>query len=113
MSKRKTGMDLKKLGVKELAALQADIQSEMVRKKQEQKREVVNKVKALLAEHGMTLDDLPGRSASKGSKGGKGSVAPKYRNPKDPSQTWTGRGRKPRWVADHLEKGGKIETLAI
>ncbi len=106
-------MDLKKLGVKELAALQADIQSEMSRKKQEQKREVVAKVKALLADHGMTLDDLPGRSAAKPAKATKGTVPPKYRNPKDSSQTWTGRGRKPRWVAEHLDNGGKIEALEI
>lgn len=106
-------MDLKKLGVKELAALQADIESEMSRKKQQQKREVVAKVKALLAEHGMTLDDLPGRTAAKPGKPNKGIVPPKYRNPNDPSQTWTGRGRKPRWVVEHLDKGGKIEALAI
>ena len=106
-------MDLKKLGVKELAALQADIESEMSRKKQQQKREVVAQVKALLAEHGMTLDDLPGRNAGKPGKPSKGVVPPKYRNPNDASQTWTGRGRKPRWVVEHLDKGGKIEALAI
>ena len=37
-------------------------------------------------------------------------VAPKYRNPKDPSQTWTGRGRRPTWI---VEAGGNIERFLI
>ena len=32
-------------------------------------------------------------------KGGKGTVAVKYRDPKNPENTWTGRGRMPRWMA--------------
>lgn len=105
-------MDLKKLGVKELADLQADIASELRRKQQEKRQEVINQVKALLAENGMTLDDLPGRSA-KTSAGGRAKVAPKYRSKTDPSQTWTGRGRKPRWVNEYLDAGGSLEDLAI
>lgn len=36
----------------------------------------------------------------------------RYRHPADPSQTWTGRGRRPQWVEDHLTAGGKLEDLA-
>ena len=103
-------VDIKKLDVKELAKLQADIESEMARKKQAKKREVINQVKALLADNGMTLDDLPKRTASGTSRP---PVLPKYRNPKNPEQTWTGRGRKPRWVSEFLDNGGKLEKLAI
>ena len=42
---------------------------------------------------GLTLDEVLG----KGRKG-KGSVAPKYRDPKNPENTWTGRGRMPLWM---------------
>ena len=35
---------------------------------------------------------------------------PKFRSPSDPSQTWTGRGRKPLWVADHLRAKGWVEA---
>lgn len=34
-----------------------------------------------------------------------------YTNPSDPAQTWTGRGRKPQWVAEHLQNGGNLEDL--
>jgi|GEM_PF-334654 len=40
-------------------------------------------------------------------------VPPKYRNPANPEQTWTGRGAKPIWVRNFLDKRGKIEDLLI
>lgn len=40
-------------------------------------------------------------------------VQPKYRNPADPSETWAGRGKKPRWVVAALKKGKRLEDLKI
>ena len=40
-------------------------------------------------------------------------VAPKYRNPADESQTWTGRGREPLWIKDLVEKGAQLNDLLI
>ena len=40
-------------------------------------------------------------------------VHPKYRNPARPSETWSGRGRQPRWVGAQLRKGKKINDLLI
>ncbi len=105
-------MDLKKLDVSELANLQADIQSELRRKQQQKRQDVINQVKSLLAENGMSLDDLPGRSSAAKSTG-RSKVAPKYRNKSDPEQTWSGRGRKPRWVSDYLAQGGDLQDIAI
>jgi DNA-binding protein H-NS len=49
---------------------------------------------------GLTFADVfPAASAKRRSK-----VAPKYRNPADPSQTWSGRGRQPRWFNAALRK---------
>jgi DNA-binding protein H-NS len=48
-----------------------------------------------------------------GSKRPKGASVAKYRNPKDTSQTWTGRGRKPNWLVDAVKKGAKIDSFAI
>lgn len=39
------------------------------------------------------------------------AVLPRYRNPDDPSQTWSGRGRQPTWVADALASGRTLDQL--
>ena len=49
----------------------------------------------------------------KASGGGTGKVAPKYRNPANPEQTWTGRGKRPRWFSEALAKGRKESDLRI
>ena len=40
-------------------------------------------------------------------------VSPKYRNPERPSETWSGRGKQPRWLVAHLKSGGRIDDFAI
>jgi DNA-binding protein H-NS len=40
-------------------------------------------------------------------------VLPKYRNPKEPSETWSGRGKQPLWLTAALKTGHKIEDFAI
>jgi len=40
-------------------------------------------------------------------------VYPKYRNPEKPSETWAGRGKKPRWLAAQLKSGKRIDDFSI
>ena len=40
-------------------------------------------------------------------------VAPKYRTPKNRSETWAGRGAMPRWMAAQIKAGKKREDFAI
>lgn len=40
-------------------------------------------------------------------------VFPKFRNPADHSETWSGRGKQPRWFAAQLHSGKKLEDLTI
>jgi DNA-binding protein H-NS len=40
-------------------------------------------------------------------------VAPKYRNPENPEETWAGRGLKPRWLAAAIKGGKKLEDFQI
>ena len=40
-------------------------------------------------------------------------VFPKYRNPDEPSETWSGRGKQPRWLTAALKTGHKIEEFVI
>ena len=55
-----------------------------------------------------------GATKKKTTKGRKlGKVPPKYRNPAKPSETWTGRGKQPRWMAALTAKGKKPEDFLI
>ena len=49
----------------------------------------------------------------RGSKMKGRKVAPKYRNPKNRSETWAGRGAMPRWMAAQIKAGKKREDFAI
>lgn len=40
-------------------------------------------------------------------------VFPKYRNPQAPSETWSGRGKQPRWLASAIKNGRKIDDFKI
>jgi DNA-binding protein H-NS len=53
-----------------------------------------------------------GKSAL-GRGGARGAVAPKYRNPENPVETWAGRGLKPRWLTAAIKGGKNIEDFAI
>jgi DNA-binding protein H-NS len=67
-------------------------------------------VKALAERAGFSVSELfPDRQAGKAQRG-KTRVAVKFRHPKNPSLTWTGRGRKPRWL---VQAGGNIERFRV
>jgi len=40
-------------------------------------------------------------------------VFPKYRNPNEPSETWSGRGKQPRWLVAALKAGHSMEEYVI
>jgi DNA-binding protein H-NS len=54
-----------------------------------------------------------GRPAKKGSDRQRKAVQPKYRNPDNPSETWSGRGRQPKWVQMAISHDRKLEDFAI
>lgn len=43
----------------------------------------------------------------------RGTRAPKYINPDNPEQTWTGRGRKPNWLLEKLDGGARMDEFSI
>jgi DNA-binding protein H-NS len=70
---------------------------------------VVAEIQARMREYGITIDDLKG-GAKKGKS--RGAVAAKYRNPAT-GDSWSGRGRAPRWLADAMAKGRSKEEFRV
>ncbi|WP_333676670.1 H-NS histone family protein [Dyella sp.] len=108
-------IDLKNLSPKELQSLIANANAQMQEAKSSQIEEIRKKIDTLLSNAGLGLADVyPVRGGRAGKVGKRGTVAPKYRNPEDPSQTWTGRGKRPLWFAAALKKRGvTAESLLI
>lgn len=105
-------IDLKNLTPKELQALIANASAHMNEARLAHVRAIKEKIDALLSHAGLSLDDIyPSRGKKvAGKKGKTGSVAPKYRDPSDPSVTWSGRGRQPAWFVKALKRRGVTEA---
>jgi DNA-binding protein H-NS len=104
-------IDLKSLNHNQLSDLIARArarQEELVKEKASKLRDKIN---ALVKAEGFGLDEVFGRAGGRGKARGK--VKPKYRNPSDPAQTWSGRGKRPRWFHAALTAGKKEKDLLI
>lgn len=99
-------IDLDGLSLKELKQLQKNVAKAISTFEDRKKKEALAALEAKAVEMGFSLSELTN------GKGGKIS-APKYRNLDDPSQTWTGRGRKPAWFVDALARGVSPEEMLI
>lgn len=91
---------IEKMSYAELSHLRTQIDRLLVEKQNAERVALRQKLADMAKEHGLSLEEVLG----KGRKG-KGSVAPKYRDPKNPDNTWTGRGRMPRWMVAATKSG--------
>jgi len=95
---------LEKMSYAELVEAEAQITRLKIDKQSAERTAVRQEIIDIAKERGFEIGELFG----KGGRKGKGSVAPKYRDPKSPENTWTGRGRMPRWMVA-ATKGGKAK----
>jgi len=101
-------MDLSKYTVKKLQALKQEIDKEIAARRKDDAKKAREEMKAVAAKYGLSLNDLVGgKGAAKGR--GKGAVA--FRHPDDPAKTWSGRGRKPRWIKEWENAGRSLSDL--
>jgi DNA-binding protein H-NS len=100
-------MDLNELSLKELKKLRKDVEKTIVNFEDRKKREALGELEKKAAEMGFSLSDLTGSGKVKKVS------SPKYRNPADADQTWTGRGRTPFWVKALEEAGGSRDDTLI
>jgi len=103
--------DLETLSLKDLRQLEKDVKAAIASYEGREKRKALAEVEALMRERGLSPADLAELTGKRSGK--KSAGAAKYANPADPGQTWTGRGRRPAWVAAHLAAGGSMGSLAI
>lgn len=103
-------INLDTMSRKDLLQLKSDIDSALKAAEIRERKEALIAAERVAAEFGFSLDELAGNSKSAGKNG---KALPKYRNPGNPEETWTGRGRKPKWVHEALDNGADITHLEI
>lgn len=113
-------MKLAGLSLKELESIQKKVNNEIQKRRSKAQEEGIKKIKLIAAEYGLTSTELKGITAAKRSltknkaaTKKRGPVAPKYRDPSNPQNMWTGRGRKPKWVEAFLDGGGRLGQITI
>lgn len=111
-------IDLSTISIPELRELVGKIEAEIGKRVDEERAALRAEFESRAQASGFTLSEILSSPAEKKGRGaGKvkvsGTVPPKYRNPSNPTETWTGRGRSPAWVKAHADGGGALESLLI
>ncbi|ENV32370.1 H-NS histone family protein [Acinetobacter gerneri] len=105
--------DISNLSVEELKRLTAEAEALIESKKDQELEDAYNKIIEIAEKVGLSLEQLIEYGAHKRKKTTRKAVEPRYRNKNNPSETWTGRGKQPRWLVAELEKGGSLDDFLI
>lgn len=92
---------------RQIKALQAEAEELRLAEGIDQLRGIIKKYKVGLPHFRIALGSVKKR------KSGAGKLSPTYRNPNNPEETWTGRGRKPKWLVAALDAGSTVDQCRI
>jgi DNA-binding protein H-NS len=98
--------ELEKMELDDLWDLHQKIIEVLDRKLENEKRKLQSQLDELCRKFGGSPTDIPQRRPYP-------KVKPKYRNPNNPSETWSGRGKTPRWVAELIASGTQLDEFKI
>lgn len=107
-------IDLSSYTIEELKELVDKAKKEVAIKEQNRVQQVRSQIEQLASELDMSVEELmryDGRRKSKAGAKPAGKI--KFQNPANPKQTWTGRGKRPRWLQDALDEGANLEDFAL
>ncbi len=91
--------------VADLSDLLARVKTAISAKQAEERLELKNRLADIARDAGYSVSELFGGKVKTGK-----AIA--YRHPKNPSLTWSGRGRRPLWLSKELDGGAKLEEMA-
>lgn len=106
------GIDLRSMSVDELKEFERGVLVELERRKGQHRKDTLKQVEELVRDRGFaSVWDLLGVKNKKTAA--KPVLPPKFRNPANPAETWSGRGRRPKWFLEALENGKTEDDLLI
>ena len=106
---------LENMSLDELKELRKKLDRAIASYETRKRQEALSALEQAARDHGFRLADLvsegkPGKGRKPGAETASSSA--RYVNPENPEETWSGRGRRPRWVNDALGAGRALEDLA-
>jgi DNA-binding protein H-NS len=101
--------ELNKMSLKELKDLQSQVNKAVSSFEDRRRKEALAEIEEIARAKGFTLSELTGNAVPRK----RAPATAKYANPADASNTWSGRGRKPRWVDAALKSGKSLADLSI
>ena len=102
-------IDLAKMSLDELKDLRKSVEKEIKNFKNRARDAALKDFQAVAKKHGLSVEEIIGKKG----KSRKPAAPAKYKNPEDPSQTWSGRGRQPGWYKAAMAKGKTAKSLEI
>lgn len=103
-------IDFDALSDDELNELRTKADAVAKRRADERRKTVIEEIREIAQRHAIDLPALAKRVfAAQHRKSGPA----RYRDPENDFNTWTGKGRRPKWLTDHLGNGKTLEQLAI
>ena len=106
-------VDIETLDLTELREHLSAVEGQIKTREREAERDFKAEVAELARKRGVEISNIFGDMKAMKSSSGRSSVAPKYRDAGDPSQTWSGRGKPPKWMQEHLDAGRMKEDFLI
>ncbi len=106
-------IDLTGMSVAELRALSEEVKIQLEKTEEDERRQAFEAIVEAAKKVGLAPKDLLRRYGQDAPAAAAAKEAPAaaYRNPANAAETWTGRGRKPRWVIEWLDAGKSLEDL--
>jgi len=104
---------LSSYNLSELKALQNDIDQEIKNRQQGDLAKARQQILSIAQEVGVTVEELLAVGSKKLSMRKGQKVEPQYHNPANKAQTWTGRGRQPKWIAEGIAGGKQLADFRI
>jgi DNA-binding protein H-NS len=102
-------INLNEMSLKELKDLHGQVTKAISTFEDRKKKVALAELEEKARELGFSLSELTGTAAPRK----RAPASAKYANPADSSDTWSGRGRKPRWFDAAIKAGKKPEDMAI
>lgn len=103
-------IDLKAMNVAELEALQGQIAEELEARRRDERQSLIEEFRSKAKALGISMEELMGARKGK-ARAAKGAA--KFAHPEDASLTWSGKGKRPRWLNEWLASGKSMDDLKV